>query len=103
MEAAVVQEMKANIIQWEHLEFHASKKVNHKVIHIYTQMTDLFLHFFPFIKYTQDDNPHFPKFQGLLTLNLSFTTVLMSVTFSAGCLDKSLLLVETLVETVGKH
>lgn len=68
--------------------------VNHKVIHIYTQMTDLFLlHFFPFIKYIQDDNPHFPKFQGLLPLNLNFTTVLMSVTFCTGCMDKSLVLV----------
>lgn len=103
MEAAVILEMKANTIQWEHLEFHSSKMVNHKVIHIYTQITDLFLRFFIFIKYTQDDNPHFPKFPGLLTLNLSFTTVLMSVTFSAGSLNKSLVLVETLVETVGKH
>lgn len=62
MEAAVVLEMKANTIQWEHLEFHSSKMVNHEVIHIYTQMTDLFLCFFPFIKYSQDDNPHFPEF-----------------------------------------
>lgn len=77
--------------------------VNHKVIHIYTQMTYLFLHFFSFIKYKQDDNPHFPKFQGLLPLNLSFTTVLTSVIFSSGCMDKSLVLVETLLETGGKH
>lgn len=42
----VVLEMKANSIQQERLEVHCNKKVNHKVIHIYTQMTDLFLHFF---------------------------------------------------------
>lgn len=42
----VVLEMTANSIQQEHLEVHCNKTVNHKVIHIYTQMTDLFLHFF---------------------------------------------------------
>ena len=88
MEAGVVLEMKANSIQWEHFELHCNKMVNHKVIHIYTQMTDLFLHFFPLIKYAPDDNPHFPKFQRLLTLNLSFTIVMMSATSAAGCMDK---------------
>lgn len=88
METGVVLEMKVNNIQWEHLGLHCNKTVNHKVIHIYTQMTDLFLHFFPLIKYAPDDNPHFPKFQRLLTLNLSFTIVFMPAASSAVCMDK---------------
>lgn len=67
MDAGVVLEMKAGNIQWEHLELHCNKMVNHKVIHIYTQMTDLFLHFFPLIKCIPDYNLHFPNFQRLLT------------------------------------
>lgn len=88
MEAGVALEMKANSIQWEHLELHCNKMVNHKVIDVYTQTTDLFLHFFPLIKYAPDDNPHFPIFQRLLTLDLGFTIVLMPATSSAGCMDK---------------
>jgi len=62
--------------------------VNHEVIHIYIQMTDLFLHFFPLIKDAPDGNPHFPNFWRLLTLNLSIAIVLMSATSSAACMDK---------------
>lgn len=87
LEIKVILGVKASSIQQEHLELYCNEMVGHKMIHIYTQMTDLFLSFFPSLITPPDDNPHFPKSQRLLTLNLNFTIMLMLATSSAGCID----------------